>query len=473
MSSSRLVDREDGALDAKEERIKQQMSGELLAWLSQHKLEALSYVSDLADGVGLKAGAHLRVRKEGAPMPAAPRASNSKSSAKATSTLAPVAQHDVPAAAAKTKGRGMLHTRPGQRTKLHSSVKGKAKGRARGGGETKDVGHPSLEQEMCEAEAQAAALAKRLGELAGETEDAIPDDGLDTKLTHHQYFTNRAAKVRVEIDGARALIAKEWDSLAIRVGLAITKNKLKPRDLVAQWDKKGKGVLSKVEWRQGLQDGLGIKADRKAVDALFDSFDDDGGGTLDAPELRDALERTMDNVKSLRQREKQLGEAQVPLQKRMTELEALAESTREARVALLSGADGAAELEATALAKQEEFAAVEEEQRRREEAEQEALEAARREERRLEAEEKARVAAEVAAKVEAERKRAELEAAQLESSQSLLERISQVKVIIESIEPGALKAALTGNNGRKSAASDNHLTVEQKVGQELVKKNGV
>ena len=65
----------------------------------------------------------------------------------------------------------------------------------------------------------------------------------------------------------------------------LVKKKVKPKELVAQWDKKMKGAISRIEFRQGVR-ALGVRAENKAVDALFDQFDDDGGGTLDLPEAR-------------------------------------------------------------------------------------------------------------------------------------------------------------------------------------------
>ena len=80
------------------------------------------------------------------------------------------------------------------------------------------------------------------------------------------------------------------------VGLAILERQLKPKDLVQLWDKKGKGGVSKVEFRQGLIHSLGISAEMRAADILFDQLDDDGGGTLDLGELDLALRKVLDEA---------------------------------------------------------------------------------------------------------------------------------------------------------------------------------
>ena len=80
------------------------------------------------------------------------------------------------------------------------------------------------------------------------------------------------------------------------VGLAILERQLKPKDLIQLWDKKGKGGVTKVEFRQGLLHSLGISAEMKAADILFDQLDDDGSGTFDLGELDLALRKVLDEA---------------------------------------------------------------------------------------------------------------------------------------------------------------------------------
>ena len=64
-----------------------------------------------------------------------------------------------------------------------------------------------------------------------------------------------------------------------------------PRDLVLAWDRKKKGAISKVEFRIGVREDLGLRhAGNALIDAYFSKFDVDGGGTIDVPELRDGLD---------------------------------------------------------------------------------------------------------------------------------------------------------------------------------------
>lgn len=87
--------------------------------------------------------------------------------------------------------------------------------------------------------------------------------------------------------------AKVEPSLSQKVAEMLVSKKYNPKDLVAEWDRKHKGEINKVEFRQGVR-SIGIKADNKELDMLFDSIDTDGGGSLDLPELKDALKAMQD-----------------------------------------------------------------------------------------------------------------------------------------------------------------------------------
>ena len=61
------------------------------------------------------------------------------------------------------------------------------------------------------------------------------------------------------------------------------------KDLVREWARKTKGEISKIEFRTGVREGLGLNFDNKALDEWFEKMDADGGGTLDEAELKAAL----------------------------------------------------------------------------------------------------------------------------------------------------------------------------------------
>ena len=75
---------------------------------------------------------------------------------------------------------------------------------------------------------------------------------------------------------------------ALRAKLA--NNYGKVLDLFRSWDVDNDGMIRKVEMRQAVA-ALGFDAPQAAVDALFDSFDRDGGGSIEYKELHRVLRR--------------------------------------------------------------------------------------------------------------------------------------------------------------------------------------
>ena len=61
--------------------------------------------------------------------------------------------------------------------------------------------------------------------------------------------------------------------------------------MVKKWDVKGRGEFIKAEMRLNLRN-TGLNVTSAESDALFDTWDDDGGGSLDLKELRAALAST-------------------------------------------------------------------------------------------------------------------------------------------------------------------------------------
>ena len=79
--------------------------------------------------------------------------------------------------------------------------------------------------------------------------------------------------IRAELE--QCVTQKVQPSLSQQLAETLVRKSYNPKDLVAEWDRKHKGEINKVEFRQGVR-GMGIKADNKDLDALFDSIDSDG-----------------------------------------------------------------------------------------------------------------------------------------------------------------------------------------------------
>ena len=114
----------------------------------------------------------------------------------------------------------------------------------------------------------AAALVKRLAKPSSEA-------------TRHR---PRGMLQGVDID-------EESDrSVAEQLREALSKNALRVIDLFHQWDENHDGAVSKKEFRRAMP-MIGFDVPRAEVDALFDSWDRDGSGTIELGELTKFLKR--------------------------------------------------------------------------------------------------------------------------------------------------------------------------------------
>lgn len=77
-----------------------------------------------------------------------------------------------------------------------------------------------------------------------------------------------------------------------QLGNLVQKRNMKVGEVIAKW-----GSVNHVSFREHVR-ALGVVASDERIDKLFDEMDDDGGGTLDADELKDGLKMLIDGAKS-------------------------------------------------------------------------------------------------------------------------------------------------------------------------------
>lgn len=85
-------------------------------------------------------------------------------------------------------------------------------------------------------------------------------------------------------------------ALAVQLGLLMLSKPDFIKRVLREWDTKGRGEIRKAEFRLNLRN-VGLNATSTDADALFDEWDADGGGTLDANELTAALQRVMSDAR--------------------------------------------------------------------------------------------------------------------------------------------------------------------------------
>lgn len=92
-----------------------------------------------------------------------------------------------------------------------------------------------------------------------------------------QELIQTAARLRAEADKLEAEFNSVTPSLGIQLGLLLLTKEDYLKRILKEWDVKGKGEFLKGEFRMNLRN-TGLVATSGDTDALFDSWDSDGGG---------------------------------------------------------------------------------------------------------------------------------------------------------------------------------------------------
>jgi len=103
------------------------------------------------------------------------------------------------------------------------------------------------------------------------------------------------AKPKPKVGGSKVLAGLDLDEdsdkpIHVQLQEALSKQGARVMDLFREWDADGDGEVSKDEFRKAMP-MLGLDYPMTAMDALFDSFDKDGGGTIDFKEIQKMMRR--------------------------------------------------------------------------------------------------------------------------------------------------------------------------------------
>ena len=103
----------------------------------------------------------------------------------------------------------------------------------------------------------------------------------------------------------------------------------KLNELVRAFDKNGDGEVQLMEFRQAVRGTLKLKADNKEIDDFFAGYDTDGGGTLDAAELKALLKSLREEATAAQLEQQRCLERARVLRARDVKLRAAAEGMTE------------------------------------------------------------------------------------------------------------------------------------------------
>jgi len=145
--------------------------------------------------------------------------------------------------------------------------------------------------------------------------------------------SSELAAAAVELEAQAAAEASKIDestkSVAVKLGDALVKKNIKIPEMVVAWAKRGEEPISKMEFRQHVRK-LVDKPDAKQIDALFESLDEDHGGTLDVSELKAALKKLQDAARTNATEHAKIALRVDALRERAASVQAVADATARA-----------------------------------------------------------------------------------------------------------------------------------------------
>lgn len=133
--------------------------------------------------------------------------------------------------------------------------------------------------------------------------EAVREKG--SELRAKAESVRRAAEATVQAEMAMVERQKyEKKSVGAQLGAMLKKKGLKVNAIVTLWGGPD-GQIDKGEFAAEVSE-LGLNASRAEMDELFESLDDDGGGTLDMAEMKKAMRTLIDECDAVRDNIKRL-----------------------------------------------------------------------------------------------------------------------------------------------------------------------
>ena len=108
-------------------------------------------------------------------------------------------------------------------------------------------------------------------------------------VSRNKHALRRNASRKTKI-GAVVLQATDERSVAEQLKAILMENRARVIDLFREWDEDGNGTVDRTEFRQAVR-ALGFDAPRADIDALFAEFDRDGNGTVEFADMNRTLRK--------------------------------------------------------------------------------------------------------------------------------------------------------------------------------------
>ena len=154
------------------------------------------------------------------------------------------------------------------------------------------------------AEAQRQADADTIAEAVQRALDKARSQPPKTATELATLEKEQGAKRAAMEATATQLEASRDSTLKLKLGHAIARRNISTAALMRLWDANGDGNLTKEEFMQALKRSLKIEADIKEMSELFDSFDEDRGGSVTINELQPAVARLHEDCRDEALKEK-------------------------------------------------------------------------------------------------------------------------------------------------------------------------
>lgn len=151
-----------------------------------------------------------------------------------------------------------------------------------------------------------AAAASPAAAPEEEHDTDTPAKPKDTPPVEHKFVWASSAELAehcqgliMEADGQEEGAHAKFDTVEAQLGRLLNDRKIKLEDLMKEWDRNRDGDISKQEFRLHVKK-LGLDTNTAKIDALYDSLDLDGSGSLDTEEMKEALRKMQDDVRNVK-----------------------------------------------------------------------------------------------------------------------------------------------------------------------------